>query len=448
MATSWASNLRERRHETRHPALTEKPSILGRAVQRAAVGCAILLVAYGTLGPVAESSQPWIRSVSDWRWIPPARGTNLNDVVTNLAVYVPVGAALCLLARRRGSAWWGPFVGVLGAGLLSWATEFLQQFQPARVSSATDVMINIAAASAGVVVAAPAQRALRRIHGLAFVVSQNYADALLAGIALFATSSSMTAPWSLHRPRFDFSLGSGAAAGELAAFAFFAALGILVARGVRAARDRVRQAALASILGITCFAGLIEIVQCVFAGHTCGLRDFVWECLGGVCGVALAEIGRRRGRGSLAAPVCVAGAIFLVGMLLAETASMRLHSPRILWIPLYAEFNRAFSAAASDMFQAVVLSFCVALAVVRALGRRATAPLLLLMISASVASELFRALFQGHVASTTAPLLAAVGWLLAVRLDDSLRPVRAAAARSADAAPSSAISSAPIVRPI
>lgn len=447
MPAGWPSVLRERRSEARHPALAAKPSIFGRAVQRAAVCAAVALIAYGTLGPVADSALPWIRANANWRWLPPLRPANLNDLVTNVAVYLPVGAAVCLLGRRRGSGWVGPLAAVLVAAFLSWSTEFLQQFLPARVASGTDILINVTAAVGGVLIAPPLQRWLRRLHGAAFVLSQERCDLLLAGIALSAVGVSMTAPWSLHWPRVDLAIGSGVSASELSQFALFAALGALWVGAATRGESRAGRGALISAACMIVLAGGFEMVQSIFAGHECSLRDWVWESLGGLFGVALRSLRGSRSR-RLALPAFVAITLFVVGMLITDASSMRLYSPRIDWTPLYAEFNRAFTAAASDMLASIVLSFCISVAVVRSLGSRAKAPLLLLLLSACVVAEFFRALFQGHTASSTAPLLAATGWLLAVRLGDSLRPLRASDARGASGAPPSAISSAPLPAPI
>jgi VanZ family protein len=131
----------------------------------------LALVVYGTLGPLGLRRGPWIVSVANWQWIPPLRPSDVNDILTNFAVYVPVGIALRLLVRRRGATGWPDFLSSVTLSVaLSYATEVLQQAMPTRVSSLTDTLVNGSAALVGSLCAVSAQRGLRRLHVLVFLL--------------------------------------------------------------------------------------------------------------------------------------------------------------------------------------------------------------------------------------------------------------------------------------
>ncbi len=128
-------------------------------------------VLWGTLGPLHEDDgRPWLVAAADWRWVPPVVRSDANDLLTNLAVYAPVGVALRLLVRRRGRAGRRDFVLSLGLAIgLSYVTEFLQQWMPGRASSLTDVGLNALGALLGALLAVPAQHLIRRLHAVLFV---------------------------------------------------------------------------------------------------------------------------------------------------------------------------------------------------------------------------------------------------------------------------------------
>lgn len=102
------------------------------------------------VGLICFAVVPWwsYQDHAHWarvRWVPfvspPIRA---RDLIVNLLMYVPLG-------------WWGSRVGrgttlgrvVLGAALLSCATEFSQVFSHGRYPSLTDVVCNVAGALVG-----------------------------------------------------------------------------------------------------------------------------------------------------------------------------------------------------------------------------------------------------------------------------------------------------------
>ena len=95
-----------------------KPPILSRVTLRLLCAGCLVAILYGTLGPLGSSRTPWVVTVAPWRWIPPPQPSDLDDVLTNLAVYFPVGVAFRLLALDYGSNNPGhPSMSVAGIGM-------------------------------------------------------------------------------------------------------------------------------------------------------------------------------------------------------------------------------------------------------------------------------------------------------------------------------------------
>lgn len=119
---------------------------------------AYVALAY-TLVIVYASLQPF----SGWR-IPPdevygfltapwPRYITTNDIVLNVAAYLPFGTMLYVALRRPagGAATW--LLAGLLAGLLSLALESMQMFLPSRIASNLDLLANTAGAALGALAA-------------------------------------------------------------------------------------------------------------------------------------------------------------------------------------------------------------------------------------------------------------------------------------------------------
>lgn len=437
MLGAGRDRLCERRADPPCPRRATKPAVLGRAIQLVLVGAAALGILYGTLGPLAESRRGWIAPAPHPVWMPPLRATNANDILTNAAVYFPVGAAICLLARRRGHPGaFGLVAAVLGAAGLSWVSELVQQFMPARVASATDILINVASAAVGAGVAPALQRGCRRLHAIAYDATHAGPGLSCAVLAFVGAAVSMTIPWIPRRPVVDW-LDAGSAMPDLQSFALFAALGFLAPAAFRRLSGHAHFAA---VLVVSAAAIALEAAQSVLALRVCSPHDMIVAALGGALGVALSA--RSATAAGWAAPLCVGVALVVGGLLGSELSGARLHDPRVEWIPFHAEFNQPFAIAASDIAQALILAGCLTLAGLQHAGSRGAAPLLILLVAGSAALELLRALLSSHFGSTSAPLLAAAGWLMGVRIWTSLQPRRAAPALRPERITAPALSSA------
>jgi hypothetical protein len=80
---------------------------------------------------------------------PPWRDT--FDVLSNMLGYVPLGALIYVFQLRVGrTRWQAALAAMAAAALLSYATEVLQQFVPARVPSRVDWALNCAGAALGI----------------------------------------------------------------------------------------------------------------------------------------------------------------------------------------------------------------------------------------------------------------------------------------------------------
>jgi len=100
---------------------------------------------------------------ANWRY--------LNDVLLNIAGFVPIGFAIyaCFaLSRSRRSA--VPCT-ILAAGFLSFVIEVLQAYIPRRVSGTTDIITNTLGAALGAWLARPnlVRAVLRGINSLNFL---------------------------------------------------------------------------------------------------------------------------------------------------------------------------------------------------------------------------------------------------------------------------------------
>ena len=111
------------------------------------------LIVYGSLYPwnfvwIAPDRHP-LRILVESRYF----GINLflfRDILVNIAIYVPLGAAAHLAFRRKVGRLWSLACPVLLGGLLSVSIEIAQIFQPERYTGIVDVIANVAGSAAGV----------------------------------------------------------------------------------------------------------------------------------------------------------------------------------------------------------------------------------------------------------------------------------------------------------
>ena len=458
-----------------------KPAVLRRTTLRGWCAASLAVIAYGTLGPLGIGRQPWLAPPRNWGWVPPCQHTDLNDVLTNLAVYIPVGVAFRLLVRRRGRAGWPDFMLGLALSIaLSYTTELLQQAMPARSSNLLDVAVNALAALVGCSIAVPVQRAVRWLHACAFVRMQApwRPWSLMAWLSAAAAALFMTLPWNLAQPSAQFGFDEPLNTADLRRFTMFAIIGFF-GTGAAVMRGRTRGRA---VLGAAAWTGLLAVVleaaQAVLRAHVCSLVDALIAIAGGIAGcvasawavrppaatradaAAAPRLTRAQSRGGdrgeptcysrpaavpaaasagsyrrLAVAALVVTLVYAAGVGIWRTP--RLHGvraePLVHWAPFQAHFVHSFAHTTVDIAEQVGLySFLTLLCLILTGGRGRTIALLL-VLGLLGALEIARAFVAEYGADTTALLLATVAWLLTTRVWRSIYPRgRVADTRAAD----------------
>jgi VanZ family protein len=110
--------------------------------------------AHGPANPLAYLLRQWTWSLD--RWV-------LRDVVINVLLYAPLGAAACLSVVRRHSRWAALGFAVAFAAALSASMEMLQAYIPGRNTSMLDVVSNMAGAAAGAIAALALRTRIERL---------------------------------------------------------------------------------------------------------------------------------------------------------------------------------------------------------------------------------------------------------------------------------------------
>ncbi len=420
-----------------------KPPVLRRATLRLLSAACLAVIVFGTLGPLGHGRKPWLDTVKTWHWVPQSHATSLDDIVTNLLVYVPVGIAFRLLVRRRGRAGWRDMA--LGFGLsvaLSFVTEVLQQSMPARSSNLTDVYVNAIGALAGCLLAPRTQRAIRGVHAAVFSQLRCRPWTVLAGASVVWAAVLMTVPWDLTCSAIEVDFARPFDLADVTRFATFGLVGFALTGALaKNAEDRlrtIRKVASRIIL----LAILLEAAQVLVRSHACGVFDVVVAIAGGLAGCATVLLlihtgiiraehvhARRSGPPLLTGPWRVLAVIVLIltviGVAGARIGGASIGPARgldICWVPFQGHFVKPFPvvighAAGSIGLYAFITLLCLLLT--RGQGR-VTALLLLTGVLAS--GELCRALLGGGLADTTPLVLAVAAWLIAGRVWDAIYP--------------------------
>jgi VanZ family protein len=421
-------------------ACSEKPPVLGRRTLRALCLASLAVIVYGTLGPLRSGPGPWIVAVQHRCWLPPLTASDLDDVLTNFAVYVPVGVAFRLLLRRRGRAGWPDLLGGFAlSAALSYLTEVLQAALPGRVSSLTDVIVDSVAALIGCLLATLVQDGLRRLHAFVFVQARSPQTlwTILAGGSLLATAVLMTAPWSLMRPRADVGFGEPLDVVHLQRIGTFGVIGFFLTGALRTRKRGTRAAAVAGAWALGAAAAVVlECLQLVLQRHLCSPLHTVESLLGLSAGCLAAAAVVRSPLAGARAPVAmrwlrtvalvalaaVAISIAVAGVSRDLLAGRFSGEPMIDWAPFHAQFHAPFAVLVTDVLQQLAAySLLTALCLFLALDHGRAVVLLLLLAVVGV-RECVRSVLSGHHADTTTPILAVVAWLVTTRIWASIQP--------------------------
>ncbi len=450
MKGHYSSSPRDRRDDVQPgaggPEGEPKPPVLRRATLRWLSAACLAAIVFGTLGPLgADGPGPWLDTVTTWHWVPQSHATDLDDILTNLLVYVPVGIAFRLLVRRRGRA--GGRDLAFGFGLsvaLSFVTEVLQQFMPARSSNLTDVYVNAIGALVGCLLAPRMQRFIRRVHAAVYSQMRCRPWTVLAGLSIVAAAVLMTIPWDLTHSEIEVDFVRPFDLADITRFATFGLVGFALTGALaRNAADRSR--AIRKVASwIILLAILLEAAQVFVHSHACGVLDIVVAVTGGLAGCAIVlllihagiirtEDAKTRGSG----PPVLTGLwrVLAVGMLLLTvfgTVGVSIRpdgrpvrhaaGPDIRWVPFQEEFMDPFPVVIAHVAGSIGLYALITLLCLLVTAGQGRLMALLLLTGALASGELCRALLDGGLADTTPLVLAVAAWLIAGRIWDAIYP--------------------------
>lgn len=408
-----------------------KPPVLRRRTLRWISAAWILLVLWGTLGPLGTAGGPWIKPVSAWSWVPPLvplSYASYNDIFTNVLVYLPVGVALGLLCRRRGGFW--PLELTLAAFLavcLSYATEFAQQFMPARTSDLVDLFVNSGAALVGCLLAPATQRRLRRVHEYLYLHGRSHPWLTATWIVTALIFVLMTMPWDFHRPALEIDYRRDLDLLDFRRFGAFLILGFLIAMAMieRHGRGPLASGEALKRLFICCV--LFEAAQIFIHSHACGMLDIATALFGGLAGIgaarwltgtALAQGGlpthARRLLAALALPALIVGYVGLaVWGILADNPSYA--GAGVIRLPFETHFLESFDLVLIDVFERMFIYASVTLlCLYLSLGERRGLSAMVLFGMVGIV-ELMRGAFGGRGFDPTPFITAIAAWLLVLR---------------------------------
>lgn len=326
---------------------------------------------------------------SDWfglrllRW----GGSSLDDIVANVAAYVPLGLLLALSVRSviRHRA---PLI--VSATVITFAVsltfEWLQTMMSGRVASWTDVCNNMLGGFVGSVVGANGQyiRAARvallrsvRIKPLTKVAAFGAIGLIVYHVAPFdvvtstdklRASLSQSNLWPItgwSSPSQIATAGVSAILDWVLYAVQFAVLGFIAtsARFQRPTtiifeRRRPHPAAATAFLEILAVALTIEVLQLFVMSHAFELMDLASALAGGVIGVALRVVTHPIPRISVRPILAMLGGLMLLAILITAAIPFdfswgNLQLSNLRQLPLAAQFQRPFAAALADMIRYV-----------------------------------------------------------------------------------------------
>ncbi len=446
---STAAHLSDRSHD--RPTVAgglSKPPVLRRATQQLLCILSLLAITFGTLGPLGHGHGPWLQTVDHWQLVLPLQPTDVNDLITNFIVYVPVGIAFRLLIRRRGRAGFPDLVlATLLSAALSYATEILQQAMPARSSSLTDVLINTTAAGFGCLIAVQFQHFLRWLHALAFVNMQRPCRPwlLMTLASSVATIILMTIPWNLTTPDIRIGFDDPFKLADIRRLTMFAVVAFFLT-GTLLARGQFRTlAALHAFLLTGVFAAILEFSQAFIGAHVASVMQGLIALVGVALGVVIATLlcprpapppphTADRGPASCGMPLHALRRLAAIALVLAagyaftselweiDLADGFQSEPVVDWVPFRAQFMAPFTIALADMAEQVALYGFLTLLCLFLMQGQGRIPALLLVLSLVGGLELTKACLDHHGASTTGPLLALFAWAVTTRVWQAIYP--------------------------
>ncbi len=388
--------------------------------------------------------------------------TTTEDVITNIVVYLPLGLALiwCGLARRAN-----PIVRIAIATcvgtLLSVVAETLQVGLSARVTSLTDVVLNIFGTTLGamfaVIFSATVLTSPQRLRdALASRPFATTAWVLTIGLMIYGLAplnfvtntaelheSFRQARWSLVTPR-SIDLADPpfrALAHEISGAAWFGLLAFVMSLGHRERQRSALSATISAIMHGMTVAILIELLQLFSRVHTFDIASLVLRSsmavFGAWCAIVawklttLTDLDQRvRDRirfGALAVLATFEVVVILLFTLRPTLLSLNLGALEpVAWIPFESLWHRPFSIAVAEALQTVAtfgalsLTLGIALRYVGFNSPWALAGSVVVVFAGVV--ELIGCFTLSHSGDATGPVLAVVAVILTKAAYESLFP--------------------------
>ncbi|UCG32303.1 MAG: VanZ family protein [Phycisphaerales bacterium] len=333
---------------------------------------------------------PWISS-------------SLEDVITNMLVFVPVGALMTLHLARGLVSWRAAVVGgFLFAASLGACMETLQTFVPLRVASATDVLSNCVGGLTGALLASALYRRWRQVRprlAVHLAICPHYLLFLgLAAVVAFAALAPFDFDFSVTRIRGAAAsaqwwplsgtrdLAIAAAGGDaqrvmltwLRQAGVFAGLAFLSVRGLRELGYGPGVASLVTLRRTAAFVVGFECLQILTPSHVFELVDVLLGIAGAGMGMWLAFLvdGTRwhevrefchSPAPAVIALVCFAAYQAAVALQSAGWAATSESGDTITWLPFQAEFFLPMAAAVTaltlDFLTFAILTFLALVAI-------------------------------------------------------------------------------------
>ena len=218
---------------------------------------------------------------------------SLEDLLTNIFVYLPVGLTVALAARARRSVWGQVAIATAVGGAVSVLAESLQSSMPIRVACWSDVALNTSGALLGAALArssaslvrevlrrcVPGEGVERPMKSIAGFFAIGLFLYQLAPFDFITTTSELhasfrMAEWSLLSPRAaDPMTPSSLFYGKAVATAWFIALGYLIARSRREAGVPPVGCAMTAVLEGGALIVVLEVLQLFIRSHVFDAAD-------------------------------------------------------------------------------------------------------------------------------------------------------------------------------
>lgn len=390
------------------------------------------------------------------------QGANLEDIVTNVLVYIPLGLALVLGGRRRATT--RPVrlcLAVVVGAAVSLLAETLQTGIVMRVPSWIDVALNalgtaigalLGAAFYGLFVAALG-RLRRKLTEHPFATLSSI---LTIGLLLYclAPFDFITDTAGLHasfirtgrellpsRATAVGGLSTTLMVAKLSGAVWFAVLGYLLALAARESGRSPVHALGSAIKHGFILAGLIELMQLFTASHQCELaavavRTFAVMSGAGCAAFLLDHIPdwRWKQRPELVLPTMVLAALIIFQVFAVFASSVqpdpwllhRIDLSQVRWVPFETLWGQSLAGAASEALTSLVTYGTLTLTLILILRRTrfAAVPLIagIVVTSFALSVEALKACTVSAAPDLTGPVLAVIAAAAALRLCAALQP--------------------------